>query len=489
MQETRPDDNAPDRLLTLLSDRMGLELIGTRRESALAAIRSAMAESDIVSLDEYYARITSEEKDLDRLIDAVSIGETYFFREPAQFEFLREQIISDARRARGFDTPINIWSAGCASGEEAYSIAILLEETGVSTSSRILGTDISKAAISQARLANYRAWSLRTADSTFLDRYFALDGLHYKLCDRIRKRATFEHHNLSAPGLPPSVLGGDMDVIFLRNVLIYFGREMSKSLVARLSSALRPGGWLITASCDPPVQGVPELEAISSDGCVFYRRRSTATGFVPSPRTSPLDEEPKRIVPAKAPAKTSATSAKADSAQETETFDRQAAHLALRTGDYVEVLRLTDRCRNESEASALAARATANLAGSLAAYRECERACRNHPLSADLHYLRGVFLFDLGRCTDAADAFRRVVYLDPSSALAHFSLGTLLEKLGDTSRALRAFQNAQALCSQMDPDQVVPLTDDETAANLATAVLGRIDRLDDASNTRGRGAS
>jgi chemotaxis protein methyltransferase CheR len=475
MQQTRPDTPQYNQLLELLSERMGLELIGTRKDAALAAIHGAMAESNVATLEEYYARVRKEEHDLDRLIDAVSIGETYFFREPDQFDFLREHIVSELQRTRGFDTPLQIWSAGCASGEEAYSIAILLEEMGVEPNSRVLGTDISKSAIARARSASYRAWSLRTASRDFSDRYFTLDNLNYQLCDRIRERAVFEQHNLNFEALPAMAMNSGCDVIFLRNVLIYFGRDSAHALVTRLTSCLREGGWLITASCDPPVQGIAELESISSNGCVFYRRRAAGShAFLPHGDQTPA-------LPG---AGQSASTEKPDDINATDApvagicaFDAHAAQDALRVGNYVEALRLTDAYPDNAEAKALSVRATANLTGSLAAYRECERSCRDHPLSIELHYLRGVFLFDLGRANDAADAFRRVVYLDPSSALAHFSLGTILAKSGDIARARRAFQNAYSICAQMDPADVVPLTDDEPAEQMAAAVKARLDTL------------
>ena len=476
MQQSKPDSSSHKLLLELLSERMGLELIGTRKDAALSAIDSAMAESNVATLEEYYARIRKEEHDLDRLIDAVSVGETYFFREPDQFEFLRQHIVSELQRTRGFDTPLQIWSAGCASGEEVYSIAILLEEMGVEPSSRVLGTDISKSAIAQARRARYRAWSLRSASREFTDRYFTLSDLNYQLCDRIRERAVFEQHNLNLEALPTTVTNSGCDVIFLRNVLIYFGRDTAQALVARLTSCLREGGWLITASCDPPVQGIAELESISDNGCVFYRRRAAGSHvsvLYGDTTTTPLSTA-SLSASAETPAKTLTPAAPAvDSCA----FDARAAHDALRVGDYVEALRLTDPYRDNADAEALSVRATANLTGSLAAYRECERSCRDHPLSIELHYLRGLFLFDLGRANDAADAFRRVVYLDPSSALAHFSLGTILAKDGDIAHARRAFQNAYSICAQMDPAEIVPLTEDEPAARLATAAKARLDTL------------
>lgn len=494
MQSNSPDTSTPGRLLELLSERMGLELIGTRREAALSAIRSAMAESRIETLEEYYTRITQEEKDLDRLIDAVSVGETYFFREPLQFDFLRENIVYELQRTRGAEQPIRVWSAGCASGEEAYSIAIILEEMGVDPRSKVLGTDISKSAIAQARAARYRAWSLRTASGDFMNRYFSLEGLTYQLCRRVRERAVFEQHSLTSPAVPALLIGQPCDVIFLRNVLIYFSRETVHAIVERMISCLVPGGWLITASCDPPIQGIDDLETVASNGCVFYRRRSrvpwssgTTDRRVPAEPGS--DAPPDAITAAAtqtiaaAPAPTPPTEHPAAASP----FDAGPAQSAMRMGDYVEVLRLAAERPDDAAAKAFTIRATANLTGSVAAYRECERACRDHPLSVELHYLLGLFLADLGRSADAADAFRRVVYLDPSLALGHFSLATILASAGDTERAVRAYRNAHRLCARMNPAEIVPLTEDEPAAGLAAAAKARIDTLvPSVSPTKGR---
>jgi chemotaxis protein methyltransferase CheR len=146
-------------------------------------------------------------------------------------------------------------------------------------------------------------------------------------------------------------------------------------------------------------------------------------------------------------------------------------------GDYAAALRLIQDRPMDADARALSVRAVANVTGSLAAYREAERACRDHPLAVELHYLRGIFLSDLGRNDDAADAFRRVTYLDPSLALAHYALGRVLVKTGDLRRAERAFQTAHELCADMDPSAPLPLTEQEPAVNLADASRDEIELL------------
>jgi chemotaxis protein methyltransferase CheR len=480
------DTDEHARLLALLTEHTGMELVGTRRDTALAAIEGAMTDAGIRSIDEYYARVAAGDHDLELLVDAVSIGETYFFREPAQFDFVREEIIAEIKSSRGPDTPIQMWSAGCATGEEAYSLAILLEETEITPVSKVLGTDISRAAVEGARSACYRPWSLRTLDRDVSDRYFEFDGTYYRLHERIRNRATFEQRNLVGPKHETAALHDAFDVVFLRNVLIYFDRPTVELIVGRVTRALRHGGWLITASCDPPVQGIGELQSISKRGCVFYRRAKAHAAFVDFPGLQQPLHDSIRHLPSASPEPISANRAQAptpdlmlspDGSLPDASAAPDAALEAFENGDYETVLQLTRGRRGDVAACSLSVRAVANLSGSLAAYRDAERACRDHPFSAELHYLRGLFLSDLGRDDDAADAFRRVTYLEPQHALAHYALGRALAKAGHAQRARRAFQTAHELCDEMDPAATLPLTEDEPAARLASAARLEIELL------------
>jgi len=473
MSPTR-DSAEHARLIALLTEHTGMELVGTRRDTALAAIEGAMADAGVHSVAEYHARIAAGDRDLERLVDAVSIGETYFFREPTQFDFIREEVIPEIKAARGPDTPLQMWSAACSTGEETYSLAILLEETGITPISKVLGTDISRAAINGARAARYRPWSLRTLDREWTERYFTLDDSYYRLHEHLRQRATFGQHNLVGVGPTAAVMHDSFDVIFLRNVLIYFDRPTVDLIVKRIAKTLRHGGWLVTASCDPPIEGINELQPVSKRGCVFYRRTKGHKTFVDLAglEMSPVEVPKPLPAPIRLP--------EPNAAAHDETHHHELALRAFENGDYEEVLRLTRDHPEHAEARSLSARAVANLSGTPAAYREVERACLDHPLCVELHYLRGLFLSDLGRDDDAADAFRRVTYLEPHLALAHYALGRVLAKTGDRRRAARAFQTAHELCDAMNPTDTLPLSDDEHAAQLAQAARIEIDILRDA---------
>src|SRR4051794_30690747 len=158
MSWTRP---AYEAVARLVSGRTGLNL-SLRTEGAESGIRHAMARAGLSDLDRYLERIAEDESALDDLINELTIGETYFFREPDHFRFLKTIILPEILERLGREHLLRIWSAACASGEEPYSVAMLIDQMGLTRQTTVMATDISRAALAQARRAIYEAWSLRS---------------------------------------------------------------------------------------------------------------------------------------------------------------------------------------------------------------------------------------------------------------------------------------------------------------------------------------
>src|SRR4051812_1125694 len=144
----------------------------------------------------YHELIAADPAALDDLIVELTVGETYFLREPGQFEFIRREVLPEVRRRKGADAVIRAWSAGCASGEEAYSLAILFEQEGLASQTHILATDISRAALAKARQSVYSSWSLRGEGARIAEGYLSPRGDRFVLDERIRRRVSFEYLNL-----------------------------------------------------------------------------------------------------------------------------------------------------------------------------------------------------------------------------------------------------------------------------------------------------
>lgn len=489
-------------ILRLVRSHAGLVFSGHRLDETTSLIRKAMSKAGARSESDYLTALLSTPGELDSLIDKLTIGETYFFRHPAQFDLIRSEVLSRFRESRCRSRQIQAWVAGCASGEEAYSLAILLSEEGLGNRSRVLATDLSHTALKKAEKAEYGTWSLRGCSPAFRQRYFVATGNRFRLDPRIREAVTFLWSNLAAERTsPPGVGGGGMDLILCRNVLIYFDAETIHRVAKLLRDSLSSEGWLVTAPADPALQQHASLEAFTTPAGVVYRRsgKETRTGHL----TKGLDSaRVHRRGPgeAKLPSRTRGTSLARPAASRRPGFqterrcsresastglsDRtdslERARELLTAGDFAGVLRLTSACDGDEVACQLRVRALAESTGVAAAQQSCEEAIALHPLSAPLHVLQATYLMDAGREDEAEAALERAIYLDSSLAFAHFTLGAIRWRRGDLAGARRAFRNATQLCETRPPDEAIELAGDENVETLSRAAadhLALIDKL------------
>lgn len=191
----------------------------------------------------YLERLRQDEAEVDLLLEALSIHVSQFFRNPSTFFTLERQVLPDLlRRVEALGrSAIQLWSAGCAGGEEAYSLALLMADlmpTGMKVA--ILGTDVSEGVLAQARQGLFPTSRLTEVPPHLLDRYFRAEGRQYRLVEEVRHAVAFARHDLLAPGdYPPA------DLILCRNVLIYFSREEQEQILGRFAAALTPGGVLV----------------------------------------------------------------------------------------------------------------------------------------------------------------------------------------------------------------------------------------------------
>ncbi len=229
----------------------------------------------------YKKAISDRSKQLERkIINAVTTNETLFFRDTSPFEMFKHKVMPDlidkrTAQASGF-MPINIriWSAACSTGQEIYSLAIILKELlpdPVKYRIKLLGTDISDDAIAKASYGKYNKFEIeRGLDKDRLQRYFLPNGTSWKIRDDIRAMAVFQKRNLMQPfsGV------GQFDVIFCRNVAIYFSLEDKKKLFEKIASVLAPDGYLIIGSTESLTGICPMFEPQRHLRSVFYQLKS-----------------------------------------------------------------------------------------------------------------------------------------------------------------------------------------------------------------------
>lgn len=245
-----------------LADAAGVSL-GDGLDSALADALARAARALGLGEGEAARRMVARDPEaLGALVEHAVVGETAFWRHP-------EQLGAVARLAAASAAPLRIWSAGCATGEEPYSVAIALLEAGrFGRGDRVVATDVSARALEAARAAVYGSRSLRKLPPEVAARWFEPGTVH-RVAPEVRALVSFARHNLVADP-PPE--GGGFDVVLCRNVLIYFEPATAAEVLYRLVAALRPGGTLVLGPVELPLAGAVGLEWIEQEGATLLRR-------------------------------------------------------------------------------------------------------------------------------------------------------------------------------------------------------------------------
>ncbi|WP_375768546.1 chemotaxis protein CheR [Archangium gephyra] len=472
-------------IIDLVAARAGL-LPPSCPAAAMEGIDRAMARAGLPDFPTYLARLEADAALLDDLLVELTIGETYFFRNPEHFQFVRHQVLPDMRRRLGASHVVRAWSAGCASGEEPYSLAVLLMEEGYGHQMEVRATDVSRAALSRARVARYGEWSLRGPEASRMRPFLHPEGRRYTLDAQVRDRVHFGYLNLADDTWPSHALGiWGMDIIFCRNVLIYFNRSTIEAVARRLHASLADGGFLIAGPSDPSLGDYAPFETVLTDwGIVYHRATPSQASWAHSARPVPPPAPPSPLPPPpRTPAPPPVTLLPPAPPPAVPPWEPAAppelagAHRALAAGDWREAARLAGAHLEDAGAEAMAIRALANVEP-LAAVRLCADAITRHPLAVELRYLEAMVLLGLGRLEESERAARQALYLEPSLAVAHLMLGHILRRQGDMRGARRAFRTAESLCAALPPEAPVPLADGEHAGHLAEVARAERTRLD-----------
>ena len=361
-----------------------------------------------------------------RLVDEVTIKETYFLREARELEAVDWRGLLERARDGGSET-VRVWVSACATGEEAYSFAMLACEAfgSVQPPVSILASDISTAALERAEAAHYSARSVRNVSTDLRERYFARDGSRHCVRQSLRSLVRFRHHNLvNDPAPPPGEVA--LDLIACRNVLIYFDGPTVERVIGSLESALRPEGSLLLGVAD-------RLSGTAG------RLARDATAAAPAERRRP--REPLRVL--RRPLGVERTGPGGDRAEAPGTGPQaaEAGRGSAARSDGAPRRRIEDRIADALEA--------ADRGDLEAAIALSDQALTREPLAADAYFVRGLAELGLGDAAAAVSSFRRALYLDPSFGLAAFQLGRAHDARGDANAARRGY--AQALRT-LDPD-------------------------------------
>ena len=410
-----------------LAAQAGLVFDESRRNGLAAVVADRLAGAGSPDVLSYLAGLAGEEgaAERQRLLDAVTVQETQFFRNAPQVEALRRRVLPDLlRRTAGRGRPLTIWSAGCSTGEEPYTLAMMLLELSPVLASpgkaRILGTDVSAEALRAAARATYTGRTLEPVPPLVADRWLeAGPGSTYAVKDQVRRLVELRLHNLVTE--PPPFAPGQVDLIVCRNVTIYFDRATTARLIGVFHDALADGGYLVLGHSETLWQVSDAFSLVPIDDAFVYRRTHDAQASA-RPRVLVAPPRPRaRAAAGRAPARTPARP-RALAAQPRSPVTRGAGELLATAQSALEDGRYDD-----------AARAAAEAVGA-------------DPLLAAAYVVLGEARTRLGQDASAVDPLRKAVYLDPTLAPAHFLLAGALARLGQRPAAAVSYRAAaQAL--------------------------------------------
>lgn len=435
------------------------------------------------------------------LASRLTVGETYFFREKEALEILEKRILPEliAGRREAGRKQLRVWSAGCCTGEETYTLAILLSRLVPDLKDwrvTVLGTDINPRFLRKAQRGVYGEWSFRDPPPWLKTGYFSqVSAGRFEILPAVKALVSFAHHNLVEdvyPALSNNTNG--MDVVFCRNVLMYFAPRQARRVVANLHRCLTDGGWLIVSPTEASNSLLAPFQPVRFPEALLYRKAEgpawpvapavnwakagmpwpaapadTLAVVPPAAETTeayaqPSGAKPESPVPS-TPAPTGVPRLAPPVAAATELYQQG------RYDEAEEVLTgLLAGGPIDAKALALLARIRANRGKLDEALEWCEKAIREDRLDPAVHYLKANILVEQGRLEEAAAGFRRVLYLDPRFPLAYFALGNLLKRQGKSREAARQFANALELLGGCDPHSVVPEAEGLTAGRLREVI-------------------
>ena len=413
---------------------------------------------------------SDDSPDLIDLISAITIGETYFFRDKNQMDVLQKivlpRLIEQKREYN--EKMLRIWSAGSSSGEELYTIIIMLNELLPDIQEwkcDFLGTDINTELLRKAITGRYTDWSMRGMPKEYLDKYFTFDGRYYYLNDNVKLNATFEYINLNSESYP-SLLNGTaaQDLILCRNVLIYFDVNHVKDILERLASCLKDAGYLMIGASDPGILSGAALSVSSLNPSLYtcpvigvHKNDKNRGEITVSRKIESISSNKKNEIN--------------DKAQQpiVHQVDRSInlkpviSDLKMKS-KWDDIVSLLDK---ESIAQPLSpnlltekATALANLGKIEDALAICQKSLTADPMNAETYYIYAIALTEHKDMEEAERAYRKALFLSPDFLVCRYQFGIFMMRQNKREEGMRLLNNVLKNARLAKASEKIPYASD-----------------------------
>ncbi|MBW2557904.1 MAG: chemotaxis protein CheR [Deltaproteobacteria bacterium] len=485
----------PEALLPRLSDyltaRVGLHFAKRNWKELQQKMTAAMTDFGFDRVEEFIEWLLSSsptQNQIEILAGHLTVGETYFFRERRAFEILEQSLLPGLIAARRkTEKRLRFWSAGCSTGEEPYSLAILLDKLIPDLQDwnvTILATDINTGALQKAEEGIYSDWSFRANPPSFKECYFEkADGNSHRLLTRFRKMVAFSYLNLSEDHYPALQSNTNaMDFIFCRNVLMYFATAQIEFTVGRFHRSLLDGGSLIVSPVETALLTHSPFVTVRFPDSTFYRKdvhKTKAVQKVEGPaekKNIPAPSLPLETAKRRQPKKPSwpVRPAEFKKPEKAERSPCEEAAVLYQNGLYPEaeekLRKLISNGGKNQESCVLFTKVLANQGELDEARVFCEEAVLADKCNVRLHYLLATILEEQKEGDGARASLKKALYLDRNFVLAHFALANLSLRAGKTADARKHFGNVAEILLAYKPDDIIPASDGITAGRLAEII-------------------
>ena len=476
----------------LLIETSGLRFDEGRTQSLHHALWQRLQHRGYDSYREYYNLLKFHPEgrlEIRELFDLVTIGETYFFRNKAQFEVLMRFVLPEIiqRKVDSGDKCIRAWSAGCSRGDEAYSIAIAMTEVFPSFEEwrvSVLGTDINRRGLACSEDAVYGEKDIGHLPKEYVDKYFMRQDSAYHFRDDVKALVEFEYHNLARdPCLHEKMQ--NVDILFCRNVIIYFDPQTTQRVIENFYNCLAQDGYLFLGHTETLWQITNRFERVEFPQTFIYKKKlgpvqeDAMKPFMAVPEISienlALSAGPVRAFEPEAKHKGLGSALYS----QPEPFVPQPAEhvedpaLQVNKSSDVAFRSLPDYTAAQDKGDILACLAKATTLANEAKYKEAAdilgKIVEADNLSVEAYYLLGVLSYKSGNLKEAETQFRKVIYVSPDSVLAYFNLGNMYLYQRRLRDAAREFKNAVRLLEKRPKDEQVKFCEDFTVEFLLRA--------------------
>ncbi|MBN2030899.1 chemotaxis protein CheR [bacterium] len=495
-------DDILSKFSEMISTQMGLYFPQERYHDLMRGVSSAAKEFGFKNVEaciEWLASSPLKKEQIVILASHLTVGETYFFREPKVFEALENYILPEIHLSKNeLEGRLRIWSAGCCTGEEPYSIAIMLKRVIPDLEDwqvTILATDINPRFLQKADEGVYREWSFRGTPDWLKQNYFKkLDEGLYEIIPEIKHMVKFSYLNLVEDTFP--TLFNDtnaMNMILCRNVLMYFTQKQIRKIIERYYYTLLESGWLVVGPSETSNLFSPHYRTVNFPDAVLYQKndvistthfQESVINIVPESDlfyTSPIKDKISEI-PLDDKEKEPETEIDAIIEEEKEKAEEKETERTLfeeamtcyQLGYYDDTIdKVMDVLTEEKDnvnAMTLLAKAFANQGKLVEAMEWCKRAIEIDKLNPKFYHLYAAILEEQGHFDAATQSLKKALYMDPNFALAYFQLGNLTRQQGKLDESKKYFNNALILLDDYKHDDILPESDGIVAGRLAEII-------------------